>query len=90
MRPLRPGPRPADSAAVSAEAHPTPPHVPTLFWPVSTATRHRQVRSPLMLMHHLLSILVWPYAVLRGRALLLVLFFIITEVRVRVRVWGQG
>ena len=48
------------------------------------------MRSPLMLMHHLLSILVWPYAVLRGRALLLVLFFIITEVRVRVRVWGQG
>jgi hypothetical protein len=42
--------------------------------------RHRQVRSPLMLMHHLLSILVWPYAVLRRRALLLVLFFIITEV----------
>lgn len=41
--------------------------------------RHRQVRSPLMLMHHLLSILVWPYAALRGRALLLVLFFIITE-----------
>ena len=42
--------------------------------------RHKIVRSPLMLMHHLLSILVWPYAALRSRALLLVLFFIITEV----------
>ena len=41
---------------------------------------HRQVRSPLMLGHHLLSVLIWPYAVLRRRALVLVLFFIVTEV----------
>jgi len=41
---------------------------------------HKQVRSPLMMGHHLLSVLIWPYAVLRRRALVLVLFFIITEV----------
>jgi len=41
--------------------------------------QHKQVRSPLMLGHHLLSVLVWPYAVLRRRALLLVLFFLVTE-----------
>ena len=42
--------------------------------------QHGQVRSPLMMGHHIVSILVWPYAVLRGRALIIVLFFIITEV----------
>jgi len=41
--------------------------------------RHGEVRSPLMMGHHILSILVWPYAALRGRALVIVLFFIITE-----------
>jgi len=40
---------------------------------------HKEVRSPLMMGHHIVSILVWPYAVLRGRALTIVLFFIITE-----------
>ena len=38
------------------------------------------VWSPLMMGHHLLSVLIWPYAVLRRRALILVLFFVVTEV----------
>jgi len=41
---------------------------------------HKQVRHPLLLGHHLLSILFFPYATLRHRALLVVLFFVCTEV----------
>jgi hypothetical protein len=38
------------------------------------------VRHPLLIGHHVLSILFFPYATLRHRSLLVVLFFVFTEV----------
>lgn len=40
----------------------------------------RQVRHPLLIGHHVLSVLFFPYATLRHRSLLVVLFFVFTEV----------
>ena len=42
--------------------------------------RHRQCRQPLIIGHHILSIIFFPYAALSHRSLLIVLFFIVTEV----------
>ena len=42
---------------------------------------YREMRSPLMLAHHVLPVLFWPYCVLNNRALPVVLFFVLTEVR---------
>ena len=40
---------------------------------------HKPVRSPLILGHHLISVLIWPYGVLRHRLVFLILFFVSTE-----------
>ena len=37
------------------------------------------LRSPLIIAHHVFSFVLWPYATLRHRSLILVLFFIVTE-----------
>jgi len=42
------------------------------------------VRHPLLIGHHVLSIIFFPYATLRHRSLLVVLFFVFTEVRAHV------
>lgn len=42
--------------------------------------RGAQVRHPLIIGHHVLSIIFFPYATLRHRSLLVVLFFVCTEV----------
>ena len=39
-----------------------------------------QVRSPLIIGHHVLSVLIWPYAVLQHRGLVMILFFVLTEI----------
>lgn len=41
---------------------------------------YKQMRSPLIIGHHIIPVLTWPYCALNGRALPIVLFFIITEV----------
>ena len=41
---------------------------------------YRQMRSPLIIGHHLLPVVFWPYCALNGRAVPIVLFFILTEV----------
>jgi len=40
---------------------------------------HRQLRSPLLIGHHIFSIVFFPYATLQGRVVLLVMFFVATE-----------
>jgi len=40
---------------------------------------YKQMRSPLIIGHHLLPVVFWPYCALNNRALALVLFFICTE-----------
>lgn len=40
---------------------------------------YRQVRSPLIILHHAFSFVLFPYATLRHRSILLVLFFVSTE-----------
>ena len=44
---------------------------------------YKQMRSPLIIGHHIIPVLTWPYCALNSRALPIVLFFIITEVRAR-------
>ena len=41
---------------------------------------YREMRSPLMIAHHVLPVLFWPYCMLNNRMLPLVLFFVLTEV----------
>jgi len=41
---------------------------------------YREMRSPLMIAHHVLPVLFWPYCVLNSRMLPMVLFFVLTEV----------
>lgn len=41
---------------------------------------HREMRSPLIIGHHVLPVLFWPYCCLNHRALPIVLFFILTEI----------
>ena len=41
---------------------------------------YKQMRSPLIIGHHIRSVLAWPYCALNSRALPFVLFYIITEV----------
>lgn len=41
---------------------------------------HKPVRSPLIIVHHVLSVLFFPYATLRHRSVLFVLFFVLTEI----------
>jgi hypothetical protein len=40
---------------------------------------HAQLRSPLLIGHHVFSILFFPYATLQGRVVLIVMFFVATE-----------
>jgi len=40
---------------------------------------YKQMRSPLIIGHHIVPVLTWPYCALNSRALPFVLFFIITE-----------
>lgn len=41
---------------------------------------YKEVRSPLIIGHHVLPVLLWPFAVLHHRATPMVLFFIFTEI----------
>ena len=41
---------------------------------------YRQMRSPLIIGHHILPVVFWPYCALNRRAVPIVLFFILTEV----------
>lgn len=41
---------------------------------------YKQMRSPLIIGHHIIPVLTWPYCALNSRALPIVLFFILTEV----------
>jgi len=41
---------------------------------------YREMRSPLMIAHHVLPVLFWPYCLLNKRMVPMVLFFVLTEV----------
>jgi len=41
---------------------------------------NEELRKPLIIGHHVLSVLIWPYAVLHHRGLYMILFFIATEI----------
>ncbi len=49
-------------------------------YPSATHKTLQVVRNPLLIGHHVLSVLIWPYAMLQQRGLLPVLFYIVTEI----------
>jgi hypothetical protein len=51
-----------------------------MFYDTLYCLRHKVMRSPLLIGHHVLPIIFWPYCALNERALPIVLFFVITEV----------
>lgn len=50
-----------------------------MFYDTFYCAWYSQMRSPLIIGHHLLPVTFWPYCALNDRALALVLFFIVTE-----------
>ena len=51
-----------------------------MFYDTIFCLLHKQCRQPLIIGHHVLSIIFFPYAMLSHRSAVIVLFFIVTEV----------